>query len=225
MLRPRSLAYVVRHAPCVLAWLARRPPLWRAPRLRVSARYLAALTAVLCAPCLGACGDTIQDQPVPHNSLESMLLAPYPVYWLGATFRGLQITEASHDPSGAFTVQYGNCLEGGQSTCVPPLKVITSPDNGFVPGESSRASGTSAFMRGAPGYLAARGDAISIPTGGVILNIYAHTPALARAAAQTAVPINDPGAPGAPLDAPLPDTGYGERPLPSQTPSPLRALG
>jgi hypothetical protein len=193
----------------------------RRPRVRAPA----ALAAVLCTLCLGACGDTIQDQPVPHNSLESMLLAPYPVYWLGGSFHGLQITEASHDPSGAFTVQYGDCLEGGQSTCVPPLKVITSPDNGFVPGEGGTTSHTSAFLRGVRGHLAARGDAISIPTDGVILDVYAHTPALALAAARTAVPINSPGAPGDPLAAPLPDTGYGERPLPSQTPSPLRAVG
>jgi hypothetical protein len=185
----------------------------------------ATLATALCALGLGACGNTIQDQPVPHNSLESMLLAPYPVYWLGGTFHGLQITEASHDPSGAFTVQYGDCLEGGQSTCVPPLKVITSPDNGFVPGEGSHTSRASASLRGVDGDLAAGGDAISIPTGGVVLDIYAHTPALARAAAQTAVPINYPGAPGAPLAVPLPNTGYGERPLPSQTPSPLRAVG
>lgn len=187
-------------------------------------RMLAAPAAVLCALVLGACGDTIQAQPVPHNSLESMLLAPYPVYWLGGAFHGLQITEASHDPSGAFTVQYGNCLEGGQSTCVPPLKVITSPDNGFVPGEGSGTARASISLRGVPGYVAARGRAISIPTGGVVLDVYAHTPALARAAAQTAVPINSPGAPGEALAAPLPNTGFGERPLPSQTPSPLRAV-
>jgi hypothetical protein len=193
--------------------------------VRPRVRALAALATALCALYLSACGDTVQDQPIPHNSLESMLLAPYPVYWLGATFHGLRITEASHDPSGAFTVQYGDCLEGGQSTCVPPLKVITSPDNGFVPGEGSHTPRTAASLRGLRGYIAARGEAISIPTGGVILDVYAHTPALARAAAQTAVPINYPGAPGAPLVAPMPDTGYGERPLPSQTPSPLRALG
>jgi hypothetical protein len=193
-------------------------------RRRPHARALAALCAVLCALCLNACGDTIQAQPVPHNSLESMLLAPYPVYWLGGAFHGLQITEASHDPSGAFTVQYGNCLEGGQSTCVPPLKVITSPDNGFVPGEGGQTARTAISLRGVPGYLAAQGRAISIPTGGVVLDVYAHTPALARAAAQTAVPINAPGAPGEPLAAPLPSTGFGERPLPSQTPSPLRTV-
>jgi hypothetical protein len=187
-------------------------------------RAPATLIAVLCALCLGACGDTVQDQPIPHNSLESMLLAPYPVYWLGGKFHGLQITEASHDPGGAFTVQYGDCLEGGQSTCVPALKVITSPDNGFTPGEGPHTSRTTTSLRGVHGYLAAGGEAISIATGGVILSVYAHTPALARAAAQTAVPINAPGAPGATLMGPLPDTGFGERPLPSQTPSPLRAV-
>jgi hypothetical protein len=191
---------------------------------RVHIRALAPLAGALCALCLGACGDSVQNQPIPHNSLESMLLAPYPVYWLGATFHGLPITEASHDPSGAFTVQYGDCLEGGQSTCVPPLKVITSPDNGFFPGEGSPAAHATISLRGVPAHLAARGEAISLATDGVILDVYAHTPALARAAAQTAAPINAPGTPGAPLAAPLPDTGYGERPLPSQTPSPLRAV-
>jgi hypothetical protein len=188
-------------------------------------RPIAALLAVLCLLCLDACGNTIQDQPIPHNELEGLLLAPYPVYWLGGAFHGLHITEASRDPSGAFTVQYGDCLEGGQSTCVPPLKVITSPDNGFVPGEGSGAARASASLRGVRGYLAARGQAVSIATGGVVLDIYAKTPALARAAAVTAVPINYPGVPGTPLAAPLPNTGFGSRPLPSQVPNPLRALG
>jgi hypothetical protein len=192
--------------------------------MHLRARTLATLAAVLGALSLAACGNTLQDRPIPHNELESLLLAPYPVYWLGGTFHGLQITEASRDPSGAFTVQYGDCLEGGQSTCVPPLKVVTSPDNSFVPGESSSTSRT-ASLRGVGGFLAERGDAISIPTGGVILDVYAHTSALAAAAATTAVPINFPGVPGARLAAPLPNTGYGEHPLPSQVPNPLRALG
>jgi hypothetical protein len=190
----------------------------------VRLRARSTLAAALCALALVGCGNAIQDQPIPHNSLESLLLAPYPVYWLGATFHGLAITEASRDPGGAFTVQYGDCLEGGQSTCVPPLKVVTSPDNSFVPGEGSSTARATSALRGVGGFVAEHGHAISIPTGGVVLDIYAHTPTLARAAATTAVPINYPGVPGGPLAAPLPDTGYGERPLPSQAPSPLRAL-
>ncbi len=185
---------------------------------------LATLACVLCALSLGACGNTIQDQPIPHNELESLMLAPYPVYWLGGTFQGLQITEAARDPSGSFTVQYGDCLQGGQSTCVTPLKIVTSPDNSFVPGEGSFTSRT-ASLRGVRSLLAEHGQAISIPTGPVVLDIYAHTRALALAAANTAVPINYPSWPFSPLPARLPDTGFGSRPEPSQVPNPLKALG
>jgi hypothetical protein len=178
---------------------------------------LLALAATLGALALSGCGNTLQDQPVPHNALETFVLAPYPVYWLGASFHGMQITEASTDPSGSFTVAYGNCLEGGQNTCVAPLQVISSPDNSFVPGESSRA-GMYTSLRGVGAFLSDGGRAIAIPTGPVVLDIYAHNPALARAAAHTAVPINLPGAPGEPLTAPLPNTGYGTRPLPAQIP-------
>ena len=65
-----------------------------------------------CALALGACGDTLQDRPIAHNTLETLLVAPYPVYWLGRSFQGLAITEAKHDPSGAFSVQYGDCVRG-----------------------------------------------------------------------------------------------------------------
>jgi hypothetical protein len=191
----------------------------------VPALLATALLAGLSALGASGCGNTLQDQPIPHNELESLILAPFPVYWLGGSFDGLQITEASRDPGGAFTVAYGNCLEGGQGTCVTPLTVITSPDNGFVPGEGPRARGATVAIRGLDGYRAQSGDTLAIPTGSVVLDIYAHTPALARAAAAWAVPINRPGSPGEQLVAPAPNTGYGERPLPSQIPNPLRSLG
>jgi hypothetical protein len=192
--------------------------------VRPSARLLAALAALaaLCSVALGACGNVVQAKPIPHNILESMLLAPYPVYWLGGTFQGLEITEASHDPSGAFSVQYGDCLEGGQGTCVPPLRVVTSPDNSFLPGGSTPSHRTD--VRGVRAVVAQAGRTIEIPTGGVVVDIYASEPSLAAAAAETVVPINGRGAPQAPLPAQLPDTGFGSTPLPAQVPSPLRAL-
>lgn len=200
-------------------WVARPPR----SSLRLASRPVALLlTGLLGALGLGACGNTLQDQPAPHNTLESMVMAPFPAYWLGLTFGGLEITEISRDPGGAYTVQYGNCLVGGQSTCVPPLKVISSPDNGFIPGEASPR--TQIALRGVRAYVAEGGDAIAIPTGGVVLDVYASTPALARAAALAAVPINAIGVPGGPLSRPAPNTGYGERPLPSQIPNPLRTL-
>jgi hypothetical protein len=180
------------------------------------------LLAALCALGVTACGNTLQDQPPPHNALESMVMAPFPAYWLGITFAGLQITEISRDPGGAYTVQYGNCVIGGQSTCVPPLKVVTSPDNGFIPGEAPGRGGV--LLRGVQTYWAEGGQAVAIPTGAVVVDVYADTAALARAAAVAAVPINAPGTPGGRLSARAPNTGYGERPLPSQIPNPLRAL-
>ena len=183
----------------------------------------AVLLGGACALALGACGDTLQDRPIAHNTLETLLVAPYPVYWLGRSFHGMLITEAGHDPGGAFTVQYGDCVEGGQSTCVPPLRVVTSPDNSFVAGGDGRR--VSAQVRGVDALVAQGGRTIAIPTAGVVVSIYADDARLASSAAQTAVPINEPGTPQAPLPARRPDTGFGSTPLPSQVPSPLHALG
>lgn len=189
---------------------------------RRCASVVLALGLAGAALAASGCTDTLQNQPVPHNTLETLLVAPYPVYWLGGSFRGLPITEVTHDPSGAFSVQYGNCAEGGQGTCVAPVRVVTSPDNSFLPGES--AGGATVALRGARALVARRGRTILVPTGGVVIGIYALRSGLARAAAQTAVPINAGGVPGEPLPARRPDTGFGETPLPGQMPSPLHAL-
>jgi hypothetical protein len=187
-------------------------------------RLRALLLTAACALALGACGDTLQTQPIPHNILEGLIAAPFRVYWLGGSFRGLSITDASHDPGGAYTVQYGNCVEGGQATCVPPLRIVTSPDNSFLPLGS--APHTTVRLRGVEAVLARSGRTVVIATGGVVIGVYAaRDPALARRAAETAVPIDAVGSPGSPLPTAQPDTGYGETPLPSQVPSPLRRLG
>ena len=176
----------------------------------------------LCALALGGCGDTLQDQSIPHNILESVIESPFPVYWLGGSFQGLAVTEATHDPGDAFSVQYGDCLSGGQGECIAPLRVVTSPDNSFLPGGS--AATRTVAVRGAEALLSNGGRAIVIATGGVVLDIYAKSPQLALAAARAAVPINALGAPEAPLPTPLPNTGFGEAPLSFQTPRPPRPL-
>jgi hypothetical protein len=193
----------------------------RLRRARAPRRALAAALLAMCTATLADCGDTLQDQPIAHNALESLLMAPYPVYWLGHSFQGLAITEAAHDPSGAFSVRYGDCLEGGQGTCVAPLRMVTSPDNSFLAGGS--APRRARRIRGIAAVVAQRGRTIEIPTAGVVLSIYAQNARLARAAAETAVAINEIGAPGEPLAPRLANTGFGERPLPAQIPSPLRA--
>jgi hypothetical protein len=196
----------MRHAPCH----GRRAPI------------RACALAVLGALALGSCGDTLQTEPIAHDTLETLLVAPYPVYWLGRSFKDLQITEASHDPGGAFSLQYGNCVEGGQGTCVPPLRVVTSPDNSFLP--VGGAAHRTTQLRGVPAVLARAGKVIVLPTAGVVVWVYARDRRLAASAAQAVVPINEPGTPGAQLPPPRPDTGFGRRPLRSQIPSPLRPL-
>jgi len=178
--------------------------------------------AALCALWLSACGDTLQDQPIPHNTLESMLVAPYPVYWLGGSFDGKAITDVTHDPGGAFSIRYGDCVQGGQGTCVPSLRVVTSPDNSFVPGETSAHE--TVQVRGVPALVAQGGRSIEIPTAGVVVGIFADSPRRAAAAARMIVPINEVGAPEARLPPGLPDTGFAETPLPGQAPAPPRSL-
>ena len=177
--------------------------------------------ACACALALGACGDTVQQKPIPHNILETLVVAPSPVYWLGASFNGMALTEATHDPGGAYSVVYGNCLQGGQGTCVAPLRIVSSPDNGFLPGTGAGLAGRTVSVRGQPATVSADGRTIVLASGPVVIDVYAANAAIASAAARTMVPINAAGSPGQPLPARLPDTRFGERPLPSQLPSPL----
>lgn len=152
-----------------------------------------------------------------------VLNSRYPVYWVGEVFHRLAITEASHDPSGAYTIHYGDCTEGGQYTCVSPLTIATSPDNSFVPG--SLAAHRELSVRGVRALSAQQGATIEIPTDGIIVSIDANSAGLARAAAQTMVPINEVGIPGAPLPARLPDTGFAQEPLAGQKPLAVRLPG
>jgi hypothetical protein len=182
---------------------------------------VATLVAALSSPfALAACANTVQDRPVAHNILEGMVVAPYPVYWLGGSFRGMAMTEATKDPGGAYRLQYGDCVLGGQSTCVPDVRVVTSPDNSFVPGPPIVRTSS---IRGVPALVTEAGRTLELPTGGVVISVHSPDPRLAAAAAQTLVPINQPGVPLAALPPRLPDTGFAETPLPTQMPSPLRA--
>lgn len=180
------------------------------------------LAAVACALALAGCGDTLQVKPISHSQLEGLVVAPFPVYWLGGTFQRKGVTEISHDPSGAYTIAYGNCLTGGEGGCVPPLRVVTSPDNSFLPGGNTSTAGM--HIRGVRATLAQAGRTIVIATGGVVVDVYADNAATAMAAARTVVPINSPASPEEALPAALPNTGYGQTPLPSQLPSPLRPV-
>lgn len=149
--------------------------------------------------------------------LEPLILEEeFPVYWLGGSFRRLPIISVGRDPGGAYELQYGNCTQGGENVCVTPLQVVTSPDNGFRPGGSTPTRTVS--LRGVPSRLAQGGKTIVVATGPVVVDIYADSPALARAAAETMVAINAVQLSGAPLPRAQPDTGFAQKPLPSQQP-------
>ena len=172
--------------------------------------------AISCALALSACGDTLQEQPIGASPFESVIVnSRFPVYWLGQGFQGLEATNVREDPGGAVTIDYGNCLVGGQYTCVTPLAIVTSPDNSFVPGGGEAST---IAVRGI-GAIAARGGAtLTIATGPVVVSIYARSPSLARDAAQTMVPLNEPGRPEAPLSPAFADTGVDRVPLRSEVP-------
>jgi hypothetical protein len=183
----------------------------------------AALPLCALAGLLAGCGNTLQTYPIPHNLLENLVVSPYPVYWLGGRFQGLEVTESSRDVSGAYDVEYGNCLQGGEGNCIPPLRIVTSPDNSFLPGGPGTT--TTARIRGQLAQVSNSGRAIALGTGNVVVDIYADKASLALGAAKQMVTIDQPGAPGEALPAPLPDTGFASKPLPAQMPTLVRPLG
>jgi hypothetical protein len=185
-------------------------------------RLAASSLAALCALGLCSCANTLQVQPIPHNILEGLIVSPFPVYWLGRSFQGMEVTEATHDPGGAYSVQYGNCVQGGEGSCLPPLRVVTSPDNSFLPGGSIPSTRTR--IRGVPAVLTQSGATIVLATGAVVVDVYATNPHTAKAAARTIVAINEVGAPEAPLPAALPNSAFAETPLSRQVLPPLRPL-
>jgi hypothetical protein len=162
-----------------------------------------------------ACGNTLEEQPVAPNTLESLIAAhEYPVYWLGNTFHRLSLSEVAHDNGGAYTVQYGNCVSGGQFTCAAALSIVTSPENSFI--AHGPAGLRTRPKRAVSAFVSRDGQTIEIPTGAVVVSVRADSAALARAAARTLVPINGVGLPGAPLPRALPSSDFATEPLPSQ---------
>jgi hypothetical protein len=170
-----------------------------------------------CALLLGSCGDTLQDQPIGPAPLESVIVGSrFPVYWLGMRFDGMRITSVLIDPGGAVTLRYGDCLIGGQFTCVTPLSLVTSPDNSFVPGAG--LVGRARPVRGAQALSTQGGRSLALRTGSVVVTVRSQHAAMALRAARLMAPVNKVGLPLQPLPAAAPDTGVDQLPLPSQLP-------
>jgi hypothetical protein len=199
------------------------------PVARRSLRLASPALAVVSMLILSACGNTLQNETLQPGFLEPLITeSEFPVYWLGTSFRRLPIINVQRDPGGAYLLQYGNCTQGGENVCVTPLEIVTSPDNSFLPG--GQIAHRAISIRGVHAVATQGGATIELATGGVVVDIYADSPALARAAAAGVVTINAVQTPDAPLAPPLPDTGYAQRPLESQEPSPAsprpgRAVG
>lgn len=175
----------------------------------------AALAA--CSVAFASCGNTLQDQSIGPSPLESVIVkSRFPVYWLGQRFDGMRITGVLIDPGGAVTLRYGDCLVGGQFTCVTPLELVSSPDNSFLPGEGE--AGQTRLVRGAKALSTQSGRALAIRTGSVVVSLRADDAALALRAARLMAPVNKVGLPLQPLPSAAPDTGLDQLPLPSQLP-------
>lgn len=173
--------------------------------------------ALICALALASCGDTVQDKPIAAKPLEEVIVrSEFPVYWAGPRFQKMLITAVFTDPGGAITIKYGDCILGGQYTCVTPLSIVTSPDNSFLPG--GETSIRALALRGVTARATQQGATLAIPTGGVVVSVASDSAALTQAAARAMTPLNRPGLSGAPLPGPLPDTGFDRVPLQSQVP-------
>ncbi len=184
---------------------------------RVAPRRAAAVALVgLCAVAVGACGDTLQDQPIAPQALESVIVkSRFPVYWLGFKFQGMRITGVTIDPGGAVTIRYGDCLVGGQYTCVTPISVVSSPDNSFIPGATT---GRTVSVRRATVVSSQSGRTLAMATGSVVVGVHARDPTLANAAVTTMAPLNKVGLPLQPLPPAVPNTGFDRVPIPSELP-------
>jgi len=162
--------------------------------------------ALAASVSLAACADTLQQEPLRDRDLTSSEAVHYAVYWVGRAFEGMPLSFAAPQTGGSVAITYGNCVIGGQSTCVRPLTIVTSHDNSFVPGAAY--SHLRRQIRGRTAVVAMGGTTIEIPTGEVVVDVYAESPALADAAARSLEPLNRPGSPSDPLPPPGPPSGY-----------------
>jgi hypothetical protein len=131
-----------------------------------------------------------------------------PVYWLGSSFEGLELTDIEEGPRGPFFV-YGECKgeqSGDSFRCTgPQVRVyhepIVNPDR-----YPEHFSCTRMTIRGVP---AAKFSGFQIYTGELLIKVDAPTPAQVRRAAAALRTIDGSAGPGAPLPPPAIDVDGG----------------
>jgi hypothetical protein len=98
-------------------------------RLSTLAAALAAALAISSLSALAGCGSSAgsgMSKQTQDRVEEIAAHADRPVYYLGQQFRDWAVSDASIDnDTGGFSVIYGTCTAGMDSSCAPPLQVIT----------------------------------------------------------------------------------------------------
>jgi hypothetical protein len=146
----------------------------------------AALLAGVAA--LAGCGPVTGG--VSHAALQRVqTVRGWQVYWVGTRFRGHPLRGITHDPGGAYEMQYGNCLTP-VAGCPAPLQIVSTPDPTFVPGSTLPATPTTT-IRGVPAYIASGGLMIHVQTGDEAVTVTALRAADALAAVQAMYALNN----------------------------------
>ncbi len=176
-------------------------------RARYAARAAPLALLARCARSRWRCGNTLQDQPIPHNVLEGMIVAPVPRVLARRLLPrpGRHRSRARPERRLQRPVRQLPAGRRGRLRAAAAGRHLARQQLPARGGSTPHAHGAHQGRRRARSPQ--QGRTIVIPTGGVVVDIYAATAALARAAARTIVPINAPGAPGERrCRQPLPDT-------------------
>ena len=151
----------------------------RRPRARDPRRALARARACSARSVLGACGNTLQDQPIPHNDARGPAAGALPrllarrLLPRHGDHRSLARTPAARSPSSTATAWKA------------ARTLRHAPAGGHLarqqlrPGEARTPRAARLAARRRRLWRAQGDETIAIPTGGVVLDIYANSPALA----------------------------------------------
>jgi len=111
----------------------------------------------------------------------------FPVYFLGESFEGLELTEAPPPGRGLASFVYGSCDPTGDTGCAPPLEVQVWPACRRNPSSYELAPGVPMprredTVRGVPAAFYEDGLRLELSTGSVTVVIFGEHEQIVRAA-------------------------------------------
>ena len=181
------------------------PVMLARPALIIAA---ATLLGLLVAGC-GTSAPAPITSPSSRLELEQAEFFPYfRVYWDGLHFQGIELTAAdgtqNYNSSIGETLQYGDCdtNKGVLHTggCTLPLEIVTVIWHHHS--NANLGSQYNTIIRNVPATVFNGGKSIEVYTGKDAIDVYADSPARARAAVLSLRTLNAPGRAGGPLPAP-----------------------